>query len=285
MVFERRWQGLKQCNPLTRFSAVAEQTIEQNCSEAADCCRDDSIRVLSWNIAKNNHRDHWQQEFWSLVEHYNPDQIFLQEARLCAKTNTAFGLDKLNELGLRWSYAPNFIDEATQTYSGVLTATKLQLLSSRSLMSSHSEPITQTHKVTLLSEYLMSEGVEPNESERLLTVNTHLINFVTLGKFKAQLQDIEIALQAHAGPIIFSGDFNTWNLSRWQLLSQVIERVDLTVVAFDAEKRVKIKRFLRSPPLDHIFYRGFRQRSKSADVVDTVTSSDHNPLVVELIRL
>ena len=59
-------------------------------------------------------------------------------------------------------------------------------------------------------------------------------------------------------------------------------KLGLTPVAFPAIEAQKIKRFLRSPPLDYIFYRGLRQKKASAQVIDNISSSDHNPLLVEL---
>ena len=59
-------------------------------------------------------------------------------------------------------------------------------------------------------------------------------------------------------------------------------KLGLTPVAFPAIEALKIKRFLLSPPLDYIFYRGLRQKTASAKVIDNISSSDHNPLLVEL---
>lgn len=220
----------------------------------------ETLRVLSWNIAKNNHRQHWQREFRQLILSHQPDKIFLQEACLCArsaqsKDKRAFGFSDIAPT-LSWSFAPNFIDTVTNTYSGVLTATATRCVSSRSLTTSHTEPILQTPKATLFAEYSLSEC-----SDNLLTVNTHLINFVGLSKFEAQLQVIEQVLKKHTGAIILSGDFNTWNLSRWQMLRRMAARLQLSAVSFEPKDISKIKNFLLSPPLDHIFYRGFTQKN------------------------
>lgn len=59
-------------------------------------------------------------------------------------------------------------------------------------------------------------------------------------------------------------------------------KLGLTPVSFPLFEAQKIKRFLLSPPLDYIFYRGFKQNTASAMVIDTLSSSDHNPLLVEL---
>ena len=275
---------LKKQNPLTRFSATKAKTFDRDAHAAKPHHGKDSLSVLSWNINKQNKSKHWQTEFQQLLADHQPDKIFLQEVRLCAhlahtpRSQSVYGLSHIKPT-LSWSFAPNFIDTATNTYSGVLTATKTRLISSQSLTTDHTEPILQTPKATLFAEYSLSEG-----SDNLLTVNTHLINFVTLSKFKAQLGAIEQVLRNHAGSIILSGDFNTWNSARWQMLSDMATRLELRSVTFGSQDTPIIKSFLRSPPLDHIFYRGFEQKRPSAKVGDEMSSSDHIPLVVELLR-
>ena len=254
-----------------RFEQVQEITIEKNHPNPSTSTRS-SLKVLSWNIAKNNHHQGWRKDFLAIVERYQPDKIFLQEVRLCSKVRE---IPELREMG--WSFAPNFVDRFDHSYSGILIATKAKLLNSKALITEHCEPITNTPKVSLFAEYSLSA-----QSENLLAVNTHLINFVELRKFKAQLQEVESILSKHKGSIIFSGDFNTWNRSRWLLLLKMANRLKLTPVSFNPWDSKKIKSFLLSPPLDYIFYRGFNQKPLTARVLHHVSSSDHNPLLVEL---
>ena len=262
---------LKQLSPTHRFDKVAETTIEKNHSSSSTFNRD-SIRVLSWNIAKNNHYRHWSRDFLAIIKQYQPDKIFLQEVRLCAIKQQ---FPELASMG--WSFAPNLLDTFDNTYSGVLTATKSDRISSKAKITQHQEPIAGTPKVSLFVEYSLG-----NSQETLLAVNAHLINFVEIGKFKAQLAQIEAIIARHQGKVIFSGDFNTWNRSRWLLLLKMTAKLGLTPVAFDPIEAKKIKRFLLSPPLDYIFYRGLQQKMTSAKVIDNFDSSDHNPLLVEL---
>lgn len=274
-MFELQEQSLlsyfKQWSPNHRFGKVAETTIE-NIHPSPYVVNQDSIKVLSWNIAKNNHARHWRADFLAIIKQYKPDQIFLQEVRLCALKQQ---IPELASMG--WSFAPNLIDTVDNTYSGVLTATKAEHIHSKAKITKHQEPVTRTPKVSLFVEYALG-----HERETLLAVNTHLINFVETSKFQAQLQEIEAIIDQHPGAVIFSGDFNTWNRSRWLRLLQMTAKLGLTPVAFPAIEAQKIKRFLLSPPLDYIFYRGFRQKKASAQVIDNISSSDHNPLLVEL---
>ncbi|MBE9045967.1 endonuclease/exonuclease/phosphatase family protein [Pleurocapsales cyanobacterium LEGE 10410] len=262
---------LKQLSPTHRFGKVAEATIDRSHPNPTALDRN-SIKVLSWNIAKNNQVRHWSNDFLAIVEQHQPDKIFLQEVRLCAIKQQ---IPELASMG--WSFAPNLIDTLDNTYSGVLTATKSDRLGSQAKITQHQEPVTGTPKVSLFVEYSLG-----SDRDTLLTVNTHLINFVETSKFQFQLQEIEAIISQHQGAVIFSGDFNTWNRSRWLILLQMATRLGLTPAAFPPVEALKIKRFLLSPPLDYIFYRGFQQKIPNAKVINSISSSDHNPLLVEL---
>ena len=259
-----------QLNPANRFVSVPASTINRPHRHPTNLDAQ-SIKVLSWNINKNNHSASWIADFQTIVSQHNPDKIFLQEVQLCAASEE---LPVLATMG--WSFAPNFIDRLKNVYSGVLIATKDNHINAKAIITQHSEPVTNTPKVSLFAEYSLAAG-----QETLLAVNTHLINFVELSKFQSQLEEVETALSQHSGKIILSGDFNTWNRARWKMLSQMATRLGLKAVSFSTEDTVKIKSFLLSPPLDYIFYRGLYQKPLSAKVLDKFSSSDHNPLLVE----
>ena len=261
---------LTKWNPAYRLKQVPE-TIIHNTYSSLSFDRD-SIKVLSWNIAKNNYNPSWRRDFLAIVDRYQPDKIFLQEVRLRADDRE---IAELAQMG--WAFAPNFIDTHNNTYSGILIASKGDRIKSQATITKHYEPAINTPKVSLFTEYSLEDC-----SQNLLAVNAHLINFVGLNKFKAQLQEIELILNEYQGAIIFAGDFNTWNKSRWLLLIQMADRLNLTPVSFTAKDTKKIKSFLFSLPLDYIFYRGFTQKPDSAKVIDNIPSSDHNPLFVEL---
>lgn len=230
-----------------------------------------AIKVLNWNIAKQNHDPHWLREFHTILNQYHPDLIFLQEVRLGVDAEHAVDL-----VDMSWNYAPNFMDAHHQAYSGVLTAAKTNSSSSRAIVTEHHEPIVQTPKVSLVTEYPLSHS-----PQTLLAINSHLINFVDLKTFHTQLRDLERTLSSHQGPIIFAGDFNIWSTARSELLDQAADRLGLQSVTFTPDDHKKIKRFLCSPPLDYIFYKGLMEKPNQARVLDYVTSSDHKPMLAE----
>ncbi|MBE9014165.1 endonuclease/exonuclease/phosphatase family protein [Pseudanabaenaceae cyanobacterium LEGE 13415] len=259
--------SLKNLLPPYRFIRSDETVLHHHHSETAPLSPK-AVRVLNWNIAKNNDDRTWQTDLDWILDRYNPDLIFLQEFSLCARTKNF----KLAELS--WSFAPNLIDQYHNVYAGVLTASRATSVNHRALVTEHFEPVSNTPKVSLVTEHPFGQGT-------LLTINSHLINFVDLEKFTAQLRELENAIARHTGAIIFSGDFNTWNRSRWQMLDKMTRRLGLFRAEFPKTDAQNIKRFLLSPPLDHIFYRGLRQNYLQARVLDHIQSSDHKPMLVE----
>ncbi|MBE9207827.1 endonuclease/exonuclease/phosphatase family protein [Nostoc sp. LEGE 06077] len=260
----------RQFVPSHRFIRTHESTLG-NIHELQTELNHHSIKVLNWNIAKNNFEKTWFKDFYRILRQHQPDLICFQEVRMGVGLEQIIGFNKFS-----WAYAPNFIDAHHQTYSGILTAANISPLTKKAIVTKHYEPLVNTPKVSLITEYSLA-----NQQKTLLTINSHLINFVEINKFKIQLQEIELALSTHRGPIIFSGDFNTWNRQRAIILDKAVTKLGLKQVKFATHERKKIKRFLLSPPLDYIFYRGLTEKPASAKVLDEICSSDHKPLLAE----
>ena len=107
-----------------------------------------------------------------------------------------------------------------------------------------------------------------------MVVNIHSINF-SLGteSFYQQLEKIEELLSRHNGPVIFSGDLNSWSKKRMAILKDFSIRLGLKAVKFTKQHRAKY--FGRN--IDHIYY---RQLTVTDARVIQVNSSDHNPMLV-----
>lgn len=254
-----------------RFIPVQETVLAQdNFSDSA--IAGSGIKILNWNVAKNNNTAKWANDFYQIVESHQPDFICFQEIELNKNTQKILALESMG-----WRFAPNFIDAYYNTYCGILTASKVQPLVSRAIVTPEFEPVTNTPKVSLIAEYPLTKT-----GETLLVVNTHAINFVNLNKFKSQLQKLEAVLGDRPEPLIICGDFNTWSQGRFNLLQLMANRLNLKPVQFSPQEQAKLKTFLGSPPLDHIFYRGLTPTLQPAKVLDKLYSSDHKPMVVEL---
>jgi endonuclease/exonuclease/phosphatase (EEP) superfamily protein YafD len=105
-----------------------------------------------------------------------------------------------------------------------------------------------------------------------LVVSTHALNFTFLGPYEDQLLDIADRINRHRGPVIWAGDFNTWNGGRWDTLYELASTLGLQAVHFDEDYRMMV--------LDHVFIRGLKV--KAARVLNEWITSDHSPLALQL---
>mgnify|MGYP001820154183 FL=1 len=211
----------------------------------------------TWNMKKGK-ADGWDADFEMLCR--NSDIIILQEAYLTDNLKEVLGQQKL-QWDLSAAYAYQNIE------AGVLTASKIAPNLTCTLKIK--EPLTRIPKSMLITRYPIS-GLP----QGLLVANIHGINF-TLGykAFQNQCDRLESLLTMHRGPMIVSGDFNTWNQSRMSRVEAMAQRLKLGAVPF--KENVKSKFFGRY--VDHVYYRGFVMINKTTF---NVTTSDHNPLAV-----
>ncbi len=129
------------------------------------------------------------------------------------------------------------------------------------------EPWLRTPKATSITEFAINDS-----AETLVVVNIHAVNFsLGLDAFRQQIMRVEDVLAGHIGPIIFSGDFNTWSDDRDVIVQQVVDSLGMTELVFEQDKRT---RFF-GQHLDHIYIRGLRSVKSSTLQVE---SSDHNPM-------
>jgi endonuclease/exonuclease/phosphatase (EEP) superfamily protein YafD len=212
--------------------------------------------LLSWNILKGQ-RENWAEDFRRFSD--KKDLIIIQEARLSDSMRNL-----LEEMNCNWDLAASF--EYKHAKTGVLTVSKIEpgfvcVLQSK-------EPLIRIPKTILVTRYPIS-----GTNQYLLVANVHLINFtLTTSHFRAQLQQLETLLSAHQGPVVVSGDFNTWSDERMQIVRAAADRLDLKTVTFEENTRVTVM----GHKVDHIYYRGLKLIEAGCV---TVKTSDHNPLM------
>ena len=113
-----------------------------------------------------------------------------------------------------------------------------------------------------------------NTPHALMIANVHMINFAPhLTAYIDQAQRMEEILATHPGPMILSGDFNTWSAQRLAIIDDMVARLKLEPVDFKSELGRKVFGYT----VDRVYYRGLTLEEAR---VDEVTSSDHNPLRV-----
>ncbi len=222
---------------------------------------EDEFELICWNIEKGSNPG-WEQELKTMAQ--NTQLVLLQEAIFVD------GMKQPHEEPLYWSFAPGYETKAHS--SGVMTVSRMQPTFFCSLEAT--EPWLRSPKKTSIVQFPLGY-----EGHSLLLVNMHAINF-TFGvkAFAAQLDEVGHILEAHTGPVVFSGDLNTWTQARKDVLMPFISSFNLTEVTFEPDHRS----FKMGHPVDYIFTRGLAVKQSRVVEVDT---SDHNPLIVTLALL
>lgn len=216
------------------------------------------IQLLNWNIKKGEEQ-RWSEDLAGLS--LDKNLVLLQEATV------GMGLLDILSSMHHFSFSPGFVNR--NEISGVATFSDIDPIGSCRLEAI--EPWLGTPKSTNITRFALSQT-----SETLVVVNIHAINFsFGLADYRQQLEEVRDVLSVHEGPVVFSGDFNTWRKGRYEALQELTAELGARSVEFDVDHRVE---FFGST-LDHIFVRGFEVLAASSYVVE---SSDHNPLSVSL---
>ncbi|MFO7563230.1 MAG: endonuclease/exonuclease/phosphatase family protein [Enhygromyxa sp.] len=212
--------------------------------------------LLSWNTHKQRH-----PRFEAELRRFEVgvDVLLLQEATQVRPVWSLVAEDRAWTLVVAFEYGRGEIA------TGVATGTLASPVREQALLSPAREPLLGTAKSSLAS-WIELDG----EPQPLLLVNLHGINFRLAGALDAQLRELDELLEAHLGPAVVAGDFNTWSGSRRKILADFADRHKL-VSAFDGRPRGRLH--------DDVYVRGL-------EVVDAEVlrsrSSDHDALRVEL---
>ena len=217
-----------------------------------------TFRLLIWNLHKGQDAG-WQQALNRLSQ--GRDLLLLQEV--------------LNTQELAEQYSSRF---PTALYASAFAY--LQQQSGVEILSqfaprfycagAKSEPWIRIPKVGAAMSLPLPNG------QALLLVNVHLINFEMYPTaYEEQLRTLMQLVAQHQGPLVLSGDFNSWNGYRAQIIRKVINEFGLEEVSFEQDHRL---RFLGNP-LDHVFVRGLNVLHATTEPTE---SSDHAPLLLDV---
>lgn len=217
-----------------------------------------NIRLVNWNVHKQAAAE-WKQDYDRLA--VGSDLVLIQEASL-----QELSINDLNA-GMYWSFAPGY--RSKEAISGVMTLSTAKPLTQCSFV--NLEPLIQTPKATNITQYGLT-----GTDETLVVVNIHAVNFsLGLGAYRKQIAQIVETVGQHRGPIILSGDLNTWGTKRAEVLLEFAGKLDLEALSFAEDHRSR----MMGQVLDHIFVRGLTVvQSETSEV----TTSDHNPMSVTL---
>jgi endonuclease/exonuclease/phosphatase (EEP) superfamily protein YafD len=227
-----------------------------------------SIKVLVWNIKKTSMAP-WQSEFANYGQ--GKDLFLLQEAY----ESQAFKSTLSSFENVRWVMGISFIysifnNAATgNIFGSTVEPTYVQVLHTPDL-----EPVVATPKATTIGKYAI-EG----SNQELLAISVHGINLTSFGAFKRHMDQIKALIEAHDGPVLFAGDFNTRTGARTRYLQDLAKALGMETVKFkNDECRMKFK--LTPYYLDHSFVKGLTVKNSEVDCDSR--GSDHRPMLLEL---
>ena len=242
------------------YTTVAEEdallTLRQQARETSQ----ESQTILLWNVYKES-KDNFKSELKKIQDKYQPSITLFQEA-----------IFKSEEKATCLISSDCFFSQAFTVKNegfGVLTASQYQIIHAEAIHSDSVEPILYTPKTSLLTI------LEINNQE-VMVINTHGINFVTLFAYQQQLQEVVEKTKDFRGPILWAGDFNSWNPGRYDLLEKATQQLNLKEVQI---KNAHLVKSFVSFKLDRVFTRGLKLQK--AEAIKT-KGSDHNPIVLEV---
>ena len=226
---------------------------------------DSKLDILVWNLYKGQSAN-FKNEYQRLSQ--NKDLILAQEMYLNTQE-----LTKLNQQSAyQYVTATSFIKIASQTHTGTFTAAKAIKVNANMIRSVALEPVVATPKTTVLSTYKI-RGTD----KRLLVVNTHAVNFVSDESYISEMNRIANSITLFRGAVIWAGDFNSWNMTRFQYFKNLIKILNLKSTAMIPDERMTFNGF----KLDH-FYSTNDVHIISAQSIKSNNGSDHSPLEVSV---
>lgn len=216
-----------------------------------------TFSLLNWNIYKQQNLqwskklNEWatQADLITLQEaKYDQDLIhFSQQQKLYYFQNIAFNYQKENY--------------------GVNTFSRTQ--AKQACGTRYSEPWTMVPKTGIATTYAFKDS-----AQLLLLVNLHGVNFtLTAEPLKEQVTPYLQLIKQHRGPVVISGDFNTWSEARTAEVIGTLVKAGFNEAQFSKDQRLTILGL----PLDHIFFRGLEMIN--AKSIATI-ASDHTPQLV-----
>ncbi|MFN0185305.1 MAG: endonuclease/exonuclease/phosphatase family protein [Aquabacterium sp.] len=218
-----------------------------------------TLSVANWNLHKAQDQG-WQDELARLAKAH--DLLLIQEAVLTPEVNAV-----LLRTGLRWRMAGAFAMSGVER--GVLVAARADPVDACTLRAF--EPLFPLPKSALVLRFRQGDGAPD-----LMVANLHSVNFTLgLARFREQIQAVGDELARHDGPIVLAGDLNAWSEERTAIVMAVAQRLRLTPVVPTPDGRRRAFGYA----LDHVFVRGYDVISAVSPVV---TSSDHNPILIQL---
>ncbi len=210
------------------------------------------LTVITWNAYKYSDPVFFT-DFKRLSE--TADLFLVQEAMHSFDLEKAFALN----INFDFSFHKSFCMPGKRA-TGVMNSARFELMNNVTLVSPDVEPLSLTPKVTAYSQIYFNGQI-------VHVFNTHALNFNIGIPFERQMFAIAKEISRISGPVIWAGDFNTWNGLRKNYMEKITTALKL--------KHLKPAKDPRNLILDHIYIKGF---SFGESEVLIESSSDHFPV-------
>lgn len=223
------------------------------------------IKFLVWNLHKGT-EDSFKFEYLSLG--LGRDIIMNQEVFLDQNMKSVFHLFP----HMLFTTATSFFSGKEKTRTGVANISTVEPDSTEFLRTEILEPVVNSPKVLLINSYPIRFS-----NKKLTVVNIHGINFVSSKSFLYELNRIYEKIKDIPSPLVFAGDFNTWNDERMDILNVYAKKLGLSEARFFPDNRMSFN----GHPLDHFLHTA-DLKVTNARVEGFYKGSDHKPLQVEV---
>ena len=120
-----------------------------------------------------------------------------------------------------------------------------------------------------------------SSNKTLLVVSIHAINIVNTKTFEKHINQVYETIKTHQGPILFAGDFNTWNEKRYKKLGELFNPLGIKITEaykYAGGERLKWGKH----PLDQVLTREITIIG-DVSVGDLGAPADHAPHVFRFV--
>lgn len=257
-------------HPSEEIESLIESSNDKSISEM---CDGRSERQLSFNDSiQTRDSDHLVLLNWNA--HKLADKKFITDlAQLSADADivtiqesmhsTRYEELFLANFDFNFSFNMSFCNKEKQA-TGVMNMARFNIEANQTLVSPDTEPILHTPKVSGYS------AIQVPNIGTVHVINIHALNFNLGSKFERHVDSVGAFIKNLQGPVIWTGDFNTWSSGRQKHLDKLAKTLGLT--------HVKLANDKRNLKLDHVYVRGLEV--VSAELLNGFKSSDHLPVKV-----
>lgn len=226
-----------------------------------------SLDILVWNVKKGANKP-FEEEFRKFGD--EKEILLIQEAYTAPYFTGTIGEFAHYEwdLGLSFRYRM-YNNEATGNMIGAtVKPTWVKVEHTLDL-----EPVTKTPKSTVYAKFEV-DGLET----QVLVVSMHGINFNGFHAYIDHLEQVGKVIEAHDGPVILAGDFNTRTDEREAEMREFAKRHKLNEVSFK-NSDIRMRSYGTKHFLDYAFLKGLKVNDAE---VHASPGSDHQPMTLNL---